>query len=66
MNNITIKAPAKINLYLDVVGKRNDGYHDLKMIMQTISLYDDIHICKIREGIEVKSNIKSIPHGEKI
>lgn len=38
----TIKAPAKINLGLDVLRKRPDGYHDLKMIMQTISLFDII------------------------
>lgn len=36
----TIKAPAKINLGLDVLSRRSDGYHDLKMIMQTISLFD--------------------------
>ncbi len=38
----SISAPAKINLYLDVLSKRENGYHDIKSIMQTISLYDDI------------------------
>ncbi len=38
--NYTIKAPAKINIGLDVIRKREDGYHDLKMIMQTINLFD--------------------------
>lgn len=38
------KAYAKINLYLDVVGKRPDGYHDLDTIMQNISLYDEISL----------------------
>ena len=37
-----IKAPAKINIGLDVVRKRDDGYHDLKMIMQTIDIYDTL------------------------
>ncbi|NLZ45811.1 MAG: 4-(cytidine 5'-diphospho)-2-C-methyl-D-erythritol kinase [Clostridiales bacterium] len=39
---INIKAPAKINLVLDVVGKRPDGYHTLKSIMQSVSLYDKL------------------------
>lgn len=44
LNKITIKAPAKINLTLDVVGERPNGYHDLRMIMQTIDLYDELTI----------------------
>ncbi len=40
MNKIELLAPAKINLSLDVLGKRPDGYHDVKMIMQSISLAD--------------------------
>lgn len=38
--SITLKAPAKINLILDVVGKRNDGYHNLRSVMQAISIFD--------------------------
>ncbi len=41
---LQIKCPAKINLTLDVVGRRNDGYHNLSMIMQTINLFDIIKI----------------------
>lgn len=48
-----LKAPAKINLYLRVNGKREDGYHDLSMIMQPISLFDTIEI-----EITSKKNIK--------
>ena len=44
LNKITVKAPAKINLTLDVVGKRENGYHDLRMIMQTIDIYDELTI----------------------
>lgn len=44
--SITIKAPAKINLSLDVTGRRKNGYHDLRMIMQTIDLYDEVTIRK--------------------
>ena len=43
------KAPAKINLCLDVIKKREDGYHELEMIMQTVSLYDEIEITKDSE-----------------
>ncbi len=43
-NKITIKAPAKINLHLEVIGKRDDNFHELSMIMQSISLYDFLEI----------------------
>lgn len=39
---ITLKAPAKINLFLEITGKRQDGYHNLESIMQTVSLYDEL------------------------
>lgn len=45
-NKITIKAPAKINLTLDVIGRRPNGYHDLQMIMQTIDIYDEVTIAE--------------------
>lgn len=48
-NTITIKAPAKINLSLDVTGRRPNGYHDLRMIMQTIDLCDVLTISRIPE-----------------
>jgi len=64
MNEILIKAPAKINLYLDILGKRPDGYHDLKMIMQTVSLYDEISLKKIDTTIELSSDAP-MPTGEK-
>lgn len=41
---VTVKAPAKINLTLDIVGKRADGYHDVAMVMQTVSLYDTVTV----------------------
>ena len=46
MNSITVKAYAKINLGLDVLRKRPDGYHDVSMIMQTVNLHDTINIRK--------------------
>lgn len=44
MNGVTVSAPAKINLMLDVTGKRPDGYHELVTIMQSISLADTVYI----------------------
>ena len=38
MKTITLEAPAKINLTLDILGRRADGYHDLRMVMQSVSL----------------------------
>ncbi len=60
-NSIKIKAPAKINLTLDVTGRRPNGYHDLRMIMQTIDLYDEITITRIpEEEIRLSMN-KDLP-----
>lgn len=56
-----IKAYAKINIALDVVGKRDDGYHLLKMIMQTIDLYDVISVSKAESGIHVSCNKPYVP-----
>lgn len=56
-----VKAYAKVNLALDVVRKREDGYHDLEMIMAPITLHDLIYVDVIKEGIEIKSNSKVMP-----
>lgn len=56
-----VKAYAKINMSLDVVGKREDGYHMLKMIMQTIELYDLIKVVKIDNGIRLSCNKEYLP-----
>lgn len=60
-----IKAYAKINIALDVVGKREDGYHLLRMIMQSIDLYDTIIIDKIDSGIKLKCNKHYVPADER-
>lgn len=60
-----LKAYAKINISLDVVGKRDDGYHLLRMIMQTIDLYDLINITKGRSGIYVTTNKSYLPTDER-
>ena len=60
------KAYAKINIVLDVVGKREDGYHLLKMIMQTIDLYDTIKIKKINYGIKINCFVILIRHAMRL
>lgn len=49
MDSIRLKARAKINLGLDVLGKRENGYHDVRMVMQTVGIYDRLIITKIPE-----------------
>ena len=57
-----LKAMAKINLGLDVLGKREDGYHEVRMIMQTIRMYDILDIRKTRRpGIVLTTNLPFIP-----
>lgn len=60
-----IKAHAKINLALDVIKKREDGYHDLEMIMIPITLHDLLYIDIIDQGIIIESNSKVMPTDEK-
>ena len=65
MENITLKALAKVNLGLDVVRRREDGYHEVRMIMQTIHLYDKLDIKKTTEsGIAITSNLSYVPTNE--
>lgn len=66
MDEITIQAPAKLNLTLDVLGRREDGYHDLKMVMQSITLADQLTLRPGRApGIQVSSSFHFLPTGEK-
>ena len=65
MSEINIKAYAKINLSLDVLGKRNDGYHDLATVMQTVSLSDNITVSLRSDNlIKIHSNSDKIPCSE--
>ncbi|MBR5239551.1 MAG: 4-(cytidine 5'-diphospho)-2-C-methyl-D-erythritol kinase [Clostridia bacterium] len=64
MNKLIKYANAKINLTLDVLGKREDGYHDLKMIMAEIPLADTVTLTK-QEGILVNTNLTFLPNNEK-
>ena len=60
-----LRAMAKINLGLDVVRRREDGYHEVRMIMQTIRMYDTLELTATEEpGIRVKTNLKYLPVNE--
>jgi 4-diphosphocytidyl-2-C-methyl-D-erythritol kinase len=66
MNSLILSAPAKINYLLDVIGKRADGYHDLRMIMQRVNLCDKITLTLTNSpGINVICNSKGAPDGPK-
>ena len=66
MNSIKEKAYAKLNISLDVSSRRQDGYHDMVMVMQTISLHDDIEL-SLQEGdkVRAKTNLPFIPGDER-
>ena len=65
MDKIQLKALAKINLGLDVLRRREDGYHEVKMIMQTISLCDELELRKRKQpGIQVRTNLHYLPTNE--
>jgi len=61
MNSVSIDAYAKINLTLDVTGKRENGYHDVRMVMQQIDLHDVVKLEKRNRGITLESNSKFLP-----
>lgn len=65
-SKVKVKAYAKINLMLDILSKRTDGYHDLFMIMQSVGIYDTVTVEKIKgRDIEITCNIPDIPTNEK-
>lgn len=65
IKHLGLKAYGKINLGLDVLRKREDGYHEVCMIMQTVGLYDRIDlICREEPGIKVETNLYYLPNNE--
>ena len=65
MDKMELKALGKINLGLDVLGRRENGYHDVRMVMQTVYLYDQIRIEKTKKpGIELSTNLFYLPVNE--
>lgn len=65
MDELSLKALAKINLGLDVIRRREDGYHEVSMVMQTIHLFDRLRIKKTKDaGIEIRTNLSYLPVNE--
>ena len=67
MKQVKVRCPAKINLTLEVLGKRRDGFHEIQSIMQTISLYDylTIELNNEFDGIKIEGDSEQIPYNEK-
>ena len=68
MEKIYIKARAKVNLTLEILNKREDGYHNLKSVFQKINLYDEIIIKKANNGdkLELQTNIEALNNQDNI
>lgn len=65
MNSVRLKAYGKINLGLDVIKKRPDGYHEVKMVMQTVKIYDKLEVIKIKAPkIKISTNLFYVPVNE--
>lgn len=65
MDSVKLQAYGKINLSLDVLRQRTDGYHDVRMIMQTVKLHDNIDMQKTKEpGIQLTTNLSFLPVNE--
>lgn len=67
MEEIYIKARAKVNLNLEILGKREDNYHNLESVFQKVNLYDEIYIKKIQsDEFKLKINVKELDSKENI
>lgn len=61
----SVRAPAKVNLYLEVLGRRGDGYHELWTVMQAVSLCDELTFAPRSDGrIEFRCSAEGVPRGE--
>lgn len=65
VRSISVPAYAKLNLTLDILGKRDDGYHEMKMVMQTISLHDDVTVTLTDKGIACRIAGAELPCDER-
>ena len=63
MNQLTLSAPAKINLTLDILGARPDGYHEMEMVMQSVSLCDEVTLhLGFPGGVRAESGLRFLPN----
>jgi 4-diphosphocytidyl-2-C-methyl-D-erythritol kinase len=60
-SSVTIETPAKINLFLKILGKRPDGYHDIYSLVQAVDLYDTLEISEIKKGTELIGATANVP-----
>ena len=58
---VVYRSYAKLNLYLDVLGRRDDGFHDLETIFQSVDLYDELHFTPSDDGITLTCSESSLP-----
>ena len=68
MDKLELKALGKINLGLDVLGRRENGYHDVRMVMQTLYLYDNVTLQKVSRSIRIFficRMMRTILHGKR-
>lgn len=62
MREIQVRTPAKVNLTLDVVGKRDDGYHSIESVFQAVGIYDALTLTRVdTPGITLSSTNKYLP-----
>ena len=64
MKKSTQDAPAKVNLALDILGRRPDGYHEMRMVMQTVSLRDTVSLEEAGEGFTLSAQGLVLPEGK--
>lgn len=65
MKKVTVPAYGKINLFLDIKNLRDDGYHNLEMVMQSIKLHDKITLTPLKKEINISTNCNQIPADER-
>ena len=64
MQSLTLPSPGKVNLRLEVVGKRSDGYHELRSLMERVSIADEIDMKIVEKGITVTCDHEGVPNDE--
>ncbi len=58
-----VLAPAKVNLFLEILGKRPDGFHEIVTVMQAVSLFDVVNVARRPGGIDVICDAEDVPAG---
>ena len=64
LKTLSVKSPAKLNLYLEILGKRKDGYHNLRTLFHRISLCDTLVLKKRKSGFSLKTDLSKLPTDE--